>query len=191
MRVTRVSIVLVVLLAACQTASYQGNENSPFYIIPAGSELTLNRPIAFRPDEAAVYIQDGHLLPITDVEVYSPFCRFELRHRVDAARTIEPDQITITSASQQRISGTYSRARSPYLPVAAFTQVAQMGSGGAGGVPLYSFVTFMNLHSDKQPEILQLACLRWAFPGNYDHVTINEMRRTLAPLFSLHTPAGR
>lgn len=190
MRAKLVGAALATLLAtACQTA-YQGNDTSPYYIVPAGSHVILNKELAFKPDQVSVYIQNGQLLRINEVQHYDPFCKFELYHRLDAARTVAPDDMTVTKASQQRMDGTFSQsAPSPYVRAATIGLVAQMGGEGQGGAPLYSYVTSMDLRSDNQPEIFRLTCARWAYPGMDEHISIAEIRRTLSPLFTLRLPA--
>jgi hypothetical protein len=184
-----VLVSLAAALAACQTA-YQGNKSSPYYVVPAGTQLVLTQELRFDPDQLSVYVQEGRLLPLRAIQFYAPFCKFELLHRDTAARTVTPDQITIVGAFQHRNDGPYSRRdRRPRTQLAATALSAQMG-GGAGS-PLYSYVTFMNLRSEKQPEIFRLACLRWAYPGMDEHLSIAEIRQTLNPVFTLRTLADR
>lgn len=190
MRVVLVSIGLVAVLAACQTVSYQGDVNSPYYVVPAGSRLTLTKELRLEPDQLSVYIQYGRVLPFSQVRVYSPFCKFELYDQSDVARTVMPDQMVVTKTFHYQTDGAFSR----YVPrrrtqLASTVLFAQMGSGQSpGGPPLYSYVTRMNLRSEKQPQIFRLSCARWAYAGMDEHVTIAEIRRTLSPLFTLRLP---
>ena len=56
----RMIIVLVVtVLAACQTTAYEGNENSPYYKVPIGSKLILHQEIEIPPHLAGIYLQAG------------------------------------------------------------------------------------------------------------------------------------
>src|SRR4051794_28489494 len=84
------------LIAGCQTASFEGNENSPYYVVPAGSRLTLNQSVTIPPDSASVYIQNGQTMGNTQVLHYYPFCKFEVYHRGGEAQTVAPDSIVIT-----------------------------------------------------------------------------------------------
>jgi hypothetical protein len=189
MRVTLVSLGLAAVLAACQTASYQGQISSPYYIIPAGSRLNLTQELTFDPDQLSVYIQNGRILSLRRVQVYFPFCKFELNHLSDAARTMQPDEFVVTKTDQYRWEGAFARTTPQAYEPKSLVSLAQFGGGDSpGGPPQYSFITRMDLHSEKQPEIFRLTCLRWAYPGMDEHVSIAEMRKTLSPLFTLRTP---
>lgn len=191
MRTTFPLIVLAAVLVACQTAVYRGNIDSPYYTIPPGSSLTLTQDLKFGPDQLSVYVQNGNVLSLSQLQVYSPFCKFELNHPSASARTIVAGQISVTKAFQYRIDSTFSSLAPPRrTQLVAATSIAQMGGGEpAGGPPLYSYVTRMDLRSDAQPEIFRMSCARWGYPGMEEHVTIAEMQRTLSPLFTLRTPA--
>jgi hypothetical protein len=190
MRVMLVCLGFAAVLAGCQTASYEGDVNSPYYVVPAGSRLTLTKELRLEPDQLSVYIQYGRILPFSQVRVYSPFCKFELYDQSDVARTVMPDQMTVTRSFHYQTDGTFSEYAPPHRTQLASTVLfAQMGSGQSpGGPSIYSYVTRMNLHSEKQPEIFRLSCARWAYPGMDEHVTIAEIRRTLSPLFTLRLP---
>lgn len=189
MRVTLVSVGLAVVLAACQTASYQRPVNSPYYIIPAGSHLNLTQALTFDPDQLSVYIQNGQVLSLSRVQVYFPFCKFELNHLSDAARTMKPDELVVTKTDQYRWEGALSRTTPEAYEPKPRVMLTQFGGGdNPGGPPQYSFITRMDLRSEKQPEIFRLTCLRWAYPGMDEHVSIAEMRKALSPLFTLRTP---
>lgn len=182
--------VAVSLAAACQTAArYQGDESSPYFAVPAGSRLVLNQPLSFQPGQVSVHVQNGQVIPITAVQKYDPFCKFELYGRPEAARTVAPGDMTVTRTRQHRQDGTFSRLQGVQLAGVSLRVLAQAGGEPDGGPPLWSFLTHMDLRSATQPDVFRLTCLRWAYPGMAEHVTIEEIRRTLAPLFTLRLPA--
>ena len=191
MRVTVFVIGLAAALAACQTA-YQGNEESPYYVVPAGSHLILNKELNFDPDRVSVYVQNGKILHLSEMQKYDPFCKFELNHLVSTARTIAPDEMSVTKALQEHSYDTVSQAGRLHYVRLALPLIAQSGSFNQGGPSMQSYVVRMDLRSEKQPEIFRMTCIRWSpYPGGYryEYPSITEIRRTLSPLFTLRTPA--
>jgi hypothetical protein len=182
---------LALVLSSCQTRSYLGNESSPYYVVPAGSRLTLNQELTIPSDELAVYMQNGRVMRNVDLLHEVPFCKFELRDLSRAARKVQPDEMVVTGSTQARSRGVTA--------LAAPIVVAELGSvmlAGTDDVPsIESFSTRMDLRSDKQPEIFRLTCAQWGQPGAVQHVTITEMRQALTGLFTLRLPqqeaAGR
>ena len=190
MRAQAIAVATAVLLTVgCQTASYQGDENSPYYVVPPGTELVLNRELRFDPGQVSTHIQNGRVLSMRDVQVYDPFCKLELATRSEAPRTIAPADMTVTRSLQYRQEGTFSRLERVQVAQLSNRVVAQAGGGEPeGGPPVYSFITRMDLRSQNQPEIFRLTCLRWAYPGMPEHITIADIRRTLDPLIALRLP---
>jgi len=181
------SSLALLLVAACQ--SYQGDVDSPYYVLPDGARLALNQPLSFAPGQVSLHVQNGRVLPMNQVRAYEPFCKFELYTRADAARTVQPQEITVTRARQYRFDGNYSALDGLQLAGLSFGLYA--GGETDGGVPLYSYITRMDLHSPAEPDVYRLTCLRWSYPGMAEHVSIAEIRHTLSPLFTLRLPTER
>lgn len=191
MRVARVVLVLAALLAGCQNlTSYPRDESSPYYTVPEGARFTLNREVAFAPQEVSLYIQNGRILSMPDVQQYDPFCKFELFHRRDTARTIGPAEMTVTDTLWYQMPIAFSRAGPLLYADASLSMKAQAGGELEGGVQVRSYVMRMDLRSAEEPDIHRLTCARWYYPSMEDRVTVGEIRRTLAPLFTLRLPPG-
>src|SRR5216110_3001945 len=170
------------LIAGCQTTSYEGNENSPYYVVPTGSRLTLNQSVTIPPESASVYIQNGQTMGNTQVLHYYPFCKFELYHRGGEARTVAPDSIVITRVVSNEQQDPVVDAGLPQYADAMNDVMAP------GYHSVLAWTTRMDLHSEKNPEIFRLTCARIGYGDIEDSfVTISEMRRTLDPLFTLTT----
>lgn len=183
MRARIACAALAAMLSACQT--YAGNENSPYYVVPAGSRLTLQQELTIPPDELSVFIQNGRVLRNAEVQHYYPFCKFELYQKSATQRTVRPDEITITRAMQQRRqTGAFTDAGALHFARLSLAQDEDDGDDGQ----IQSYTTRMNLRSEKQPDIFRLTCAQWAYPGDIGdrHLTIAEIRRTLEPVFALH-----
>lgn len=170
-------------LTGCETSSYQGDENSPYYVVPNGTRIALNQSLTIPPETASTYIQYGKTMGDVEVRHYYPFCKFELYHRSEAERTVAPDSMVVTkveSTESQDKSVSTGRIRlasaTPDMP-------------NLGGVdPIWLFTTRIYLRADKDPDIYRLTCARLGYYGRDTFVTIAELRRTLAPLFTLTTP---
>lgn len=180
------------LTAGCQTAArYQGDTSSPYYVVPAGSRLVLNQPLSFQSDQVSLYVQNGRILRAPSVNKYYPFCKFELYRRVQAARTINPDEIIVTHAEQQWLDNTFLRLEGVHFAQLSMGLPAQFGGSEDSGPSLASFITRMDLRSDTQPDVYRMTCLRWALPKYPEYLSIDEIRGTLSPLFTLRLPDER
>ena len=188
MRAKVACAALAAVLSSCQT--YDGDESSPYYVVPAGSRLTLQQELTIPADELSVFIQNGRTARRGEVQQYYPFCRLYLYQKSASERTVRPGEITITRAMQQRrLTGPFSDAGGLLL---ARLTLAQDDTGDDNGGELQSFMTLMELRSEKQPELFRLTCAQWAYQGDIGdrHLTITEIRRTLNPLFMLRLPQG-
>src|SRR5947207_102777 len=103
MRIGPLFVLTSIVLIGCQT-SYRGNESSPLYVVPAGSHVLLNQNLPIAADRLGVYVQFGRAVSnAAEVQQIYPFCKFELVHLSDAARTVAPDDMTVTKTVQQEI----------------------------------------------------------------------------------------
>lgn len=186
-----VTVGLVAVLAACQTASYRGDENSPYYVVPVGTQLTLTRELQMNPDQVSVYIQYGKLLSYPAIQKYEPYCKFELFHRIESARTVVPDEISVIKAVQEESYTRFAQAGALQFAALSARQFAQSGGFDQGGPAIRSFTVKMDLRSAKQPEIFRMTCGRWSAYPSYEHLSIAEIRSTLNPLFTLRLPDNR
>lgn len=171
--------VLIVSLSGC---AYQPPKdvNSTFYAPPTGSLLTLNSAITIPANEAEVLIQDGKIsTSYWGIDAYYPNCSFELRNNAEVERTIEPDIFIITNVIRD------TEDVRLHLPA----MLAASGSGGGGPADTDS-ITIMELKSKTQPEVMRMSCQHWDSPNEATHLSIEQIRRTLKPLFTLELPDG-
>ena len=185
----RMIIVLVVtVLAACQTTAYEGNENSPYYKVPIGSKLILHQEIEIPPHLAGIYLQAGKIVPLAQVNQYYPHCKFEVFKLKDTPQLIQADEFLIKKVVQE-MTHSVSADR---LQLAAVS----IGMGIHIGIdddssPLLTYVTRLDLYSEKQPDVFRLSCGLWAYPPKGQHVTIREIRQVLGEVFTLQTAQDR
>lgn len=170
--------VSIALLGACQT-HVAPSEDSPYYAVPVGSRLVLNRPLTIPPNGASVYIQYGQIVSFNTRDAYYPHCRFELSTLGPGPQTVEPDEFVVHKVRQEII---VSRA---------FTRpgllLAQGGGDDGPDSKMYSRILY--LRSATQPEVLRIACMRWHDLAFSHHLTIREIRNTLSDLFTLRLAA--
>ncbi len=176
--------VLVLPLAACQTAVPR-DPSSPYYAVPEGSRLILHRALEVPVGDASVRFQSGKVMGQDSVDIYYPNCRLQLRKPLEASARIEPDTFVIEKVRRNEIAG---RVRELRLAAAGgvrvFGGIAVNGGGGDGGRIFYE--TEMFLSSERQPDVRKLICRQWQDPTTDPyHLTINQIRRTLEPIFTL------
>lgn len=175
---------LAIALGGCQTTSYLGNEDSPYYVVPAGTRLILERELTIPPEQLAIYVQNGRVLPNVEVQHDSPFCKFELARLAPNTRTVSPDDIVVVWASQQIHRNPVALGEPVLVADSAFGDMVE----SLVAPPIHSYATRMDLRSEKQPDIFRLTCAQWGERRFGRHVTISEIRRTLAGVFTLHLP---
>ena len=173
---------VVAFLAACQTADYEGNENSPYYLIPVGSTLTLTGTVTIPAEQVAVYLQGGEVMSGGRINQYYPHCKFELIHRRDTGQTVQPDDFEIIKVVQETSDSVALDS----------LQLAQMSAGiglnvgmDHGGASLQTYRTRLMLRSARQPDVYLLSCGQSAYPSEGQHVSIMEIRKVLGKIFTL------
>jgi hypothetical protein len=185
MRVACILLMLAGLLAGCQ--SYRDDPDSPYYVVPRGAQLTLHRALTFAPGRLSLYIQNGRVHDgMRGVAHYEPFCKFELARQSESRRTVGPARMTVTNTVERRESVPFARTAPRRYAQLAVGPLAQ--GFDSPGSPILSFVVRMDLASAEEPEIFRLTCARWFYPEMEYLVTVSDIRRTLAPLFTLRLP---
>ncbi|GAB4513681.1 MAG: hypothetical protein Tsb0026_18570 [Sulfuricaulis sp.] len=175
-------LIAAMLLTSCQTTAYEGNENSPFYLVPTGSILTLTRSLTIPANQVAVFLQDGEVVRSDRVDQYYPHCKFELQHRRDTAQTVQADSFEITKVVQE--IGHSVALDGVQLAGVSIGIGIHVGSK-SDGASLQTYSIRMTLRSVRQPEVFRLSCGQAALPHEGQHVSINEMRKTLGGVFAI------
>ncbi|MGD2054853.1 MAG: hypothetical protein PVG45_12165 [Gammaproteobacteria bacterium] len=171
-----IAVLAGVSLMACDSRQMVKDEDSPFYSVPVGSRITLDREITIPPDHTSVYLQNGGPGADSDVDFYKPHCVFELFTISDEARVVRPDTFVVTKIVDQSEDA-----------ATGWPTYAALGMGivfGDGPVQL-TFSTTMYLESKIQPDVYRLTCKRWDWPNTGEYLSINEMRQALGDYFTL------
>jgi len=176
-----VMLSATLLVTGCHTVSYEGNENSPYYVIPAGSRLGLEREIVIPANRAAVYIQGGQVRLLADVNSYYPYCKFEVRFPRDVMQKVQPDDFVVTRAYQETPLSVRADPQGSDRG-GRLVHVVSMDSGDASAI---AYATTIWLHSDRQPDVFRMTCAQWGYPPLGGHLSIADIRKTLVGVFTL------
>lgn len=164
----------LVFLAACQSLPAT-NPASPYYQIPAGSQLVLHQAVTIPAHTAHVFIQGGQLLAprrLNPVNQYYPNCKLEVRQPADRAQTIAPDTFIVTRVSQNW-----------YDAGLVFPLYASVGDDD--GPSMQNYITTLFLHSERQPQVWRLDCQHWQYPAEAEFLTLAQIRQTLGNVMSV------
>ena len=179
-------LTVTLALAACQT-NYDGNEGSPYYMVPPGARIALNQTLTIPPEQVSVWLQDGRVINPNDTRVYYPHCKFESRRRLPTAQVIEPDEFIVTRVTRALM-------HSVRFPAASERLLAAVEFGlniGHDGPSVQTFATRMNLGSDRQPDVMRVTCGQWGYPYDGQHVTIAEIRHAFGAIMTLRLAAPK
>lgn len=177
--------LLALALTACQPRPPKPAADNPYFRIPAGTRLVLNRAVEIPPHQAAVFFQYGkRVSPNFGIDKYQPSCKFEMWNITDTARTIQPDSFSVIHVvlNQQYVDNTR-----PGLRYAALT-VADRDDGGGPFASIENTVLY--LHSQRQPHVYRLTCSEWDDFNQALPLTVNQIRDALGKVFTLNLPKG-
>ncbi len=176
--------LLIVLSACAYNPPY--DENSPDTRVPVGSTLTLTQEITIPGDRRSIYIVRGKVVSFNAVDIYYPYCQFRLKKIATHDRRVRPDHFRVRKTKQ------WDEYSARPTPVRLADSRIHFGVGfGAGrddgGPSIISQATILTLESASQPEVADMVCQHWGDQAQTPHLTINQIRNTLAPLFRLET----
>lgn len=176
---------IVSFMAACASGPYP--ITSPYYQIPAGSHVEVTRALTIPPESARVYFQHGNVISPSEKDNYQPNCWFLSWKVLEAAQTILPDTFLIKGSQKSQdfvhhLANIKYASRSGQVNIDVGVGIA-VGNGMnflAGDRPVAAeFTTTLQIHSDKQPDIRQLACSHWDDPSSGKDLTVEQMQQAL------------
>ncbi len=171
-------VLVALLLSACQQPVRYA-EDDPNYSIPAGSTLTLTRPITIPGGQVSVYVQNGQVVPArprNPVNLYEPHCKVEMWSLGEAARSLEPQRFVVREVV--RDWGPYAR-----LPERRSGLVYV--DGGNDGPLLLRYRTELIVGGKGPSDLYRLTCQHWVLAPELRHLTVAEIRQALGGLFIL------
>lgn len=171
------------LVTGCQVPF---SPDSPLTPVPEQSTLVLHRALTIPPQNVSLWFQNGQQTLSNDLNRYYPHCKFETRELQAMKKIIQPDTFIIHKVVRW---DDYARR---HVQLAATRMRVGIGIGGSGAGPgHFNTATEMFLHSPRQPDVYRMVCSQWEDAGEANHVTINQIRRTLGDVFSLNLPLDR
>ncbi|GMR18556.1 MAG: hypothetical protein BMS9Abin33_0975 [Gammaproteobacteria bacterium] len=190
----RTFIILLIgigLLTACATAPVD-KEDTSYYLPPLGSALVVKQSFEIRANKASAWFQGGRLRPFSEVDLYYPNCKFELRTLSDAPRTIKPGRFTIIRIVQEvdvmswpvRVASADNRLAGVSIGMGvghgAHVGVGVgIGHGTSASLGPDPYATVFYLQSAEQPDVFRLTCMHWEELYEARYLTMREIRSTV------------
>ena len=150
----RIAITLTILtLAGCNTAQTR-DVNSPFYKVPIGSEIILNKDLNIPEGQAHINLQDG--IATTAVGNYNVSCTFNVRNL--GPSTIKAGTFTIreTSPGQEWVSRP----------------------------DIMRFYREFRFTANTQPDVMNFVCQDWDGPMTGRPISVPEMEKAVGEYVS-------
>ncbi len=185
MKLTSLILIPAVLLGAC-TGKPVRLADSPYALVPAGSVLVQHQDLVLPSNTYALQFQNGQQLHHNQIDQYYANCELESRNKADRPRTLKAGRYLIVRSSRYE---DYA-----FLPV----KLARIGIGVGIGIgddfgvsDVFTYVLSMYLQSDQNPNIIRFNCTHWGTHADDDYLTLNVIRQTLHPLFSIKLPGEK
>ena len=173
---TRTILLLMLFGFAASAQPREWPADSPWFVIPVNSVITLRQPLTIPPEQAGVYMQYGEVKPENDVDMYYANCRLEVRDVKSVRQTVEPDKFTVYRV---QLFEDYSARPLRFAAAAGFFLL------GDGPTP-QDYATIMYLRSDRQPFVRQLVCKHLEDPALFpEHLTVKQMQAALGDIMTI------
>jgi len=182
MRYTGLILLASSLLTACQSQPVK-LENSPYATLPVGSTLVQHQDLTLPSNTFSLQFQNGQQLHHNNIDQYYANCELESRDKASSPRIIKAGTYQVTRSQRYE-------DYSSLLPV----KVARVGIGigaGIGTDDVFTYVLSMDLQSSLNPSIIRFTCTHWGTRMDDDYLTLDVIRKTLNPLFSIKLPGEK
>lgn len=182
MKYSGLILLMVSLLSACQSTPVK-LEDSPYATLPAGSTLVQHQDLILPSNTFSLQFQNGEQLHHKNIDQYYANCELESRDKASSPRTIKAGSYQITRSKRYH---DYTALQ----PV----KVAAVGIGfgtGFGSADVFTYVLSMDLQSSLNPSITRFTCTHWGTYEDDDYLTLNVIRDTLNPIFSIKLPGEK
>ena len=181
----RFSLILLgsLVLSACAT-QIPKDTASPYYQVPAGSLVRINRVIEIPPQRTRLFIQHGRLS--AGFDHYTPNCNIEVFKRDDfAVQYVEPGGYRITRVQRSQVEVVQAEP----LQLAALDSPLLLAlEGGDGNASIYEGYHLWLEGPD--PNVMRLSCRgAYADPSEAYPPSIDQIRQALGGLITLELAA--
>ena len=170
--------ILVLLFAlwfitACHVLQSGDLNRSVWFTIPVDSRLELYQSLHLGPYQDRVYFQKGAAMTFSEVNAYLPYCAISMAQKRTVGFNIEPDVFRVKRVYQQALFDLALRQQ--YLA----------GINRGNGMTYQVVATFMDLVSERQPDVEALICTRWGTPQGRSYLTLEDVHQSLGNIFTL------
>ncbi|MBU2477493.1 MAG: hypothetical protein KKA36_00250 [Gammaproteobacteria bacterium] len=160
-------------LQGCGPLQIRNEETGTWVPFQAGT-LELHRDIHIPSERTRTFFQGGVQLP--HINEFKPFCQFEVNRLRTEVQTVQADSFAITGVGgkTETVVGI-----TPTLVASLDNNIASLDRSDGGPLRVTQILYF-RLHSDRQPDVRELAC-GGAFdsPGNAYAPTLQEIAAAL------------
>jgi hypothetical protein len=169
--------LMIIGLAGCQTVVHP-DADSPFYRVPKGATLILNRDITIPAGSVRVIYQEGR--QVYAPNEYKPFCKFEVLPLKDVPQQVKADEFLIHRSGWG--------VDTLLVGLETLPRYARRGWLWFDDDPpsprIYG--TYLYLRSATQPDVYRLLCGHLQDAATVPrHLTINQIRAALGDTFTL------
>ena len=178
----RISVAMTsavaLLLYGCSSLNTY-NTASPYTSPRVGTMIELKQELSVRGGQR-IYLQYGFQKRFADVDKQEPYCQFYVLRTADELRqpvTIEPDTFIVHEVFRRKDSVAVEGV-----------QVAMGEKEIDHGSSQRTMSTYLELTSDRQPNVTRLICSRWADPAKRYHVSVDEIVSSLGDVAQLVPP---
>lgn len=187
MKLIFIALLATGLLTGCAAAP--PDESSPWYRIPAGAELVLEKQLHIPAWQNRVYFQDGVAMDWRQVNIYRPHCALAVADKSETEQSISPDRFRVKTFRTERFFKQIRRQNRqlpPVLPAAFESRMASAAGWDRDGRMDYEVTAMvMDLESSRQPDVKAMTCADWGLPQDTMHITVKKMRRALGDVWRL------
>lgn len=166
-------LLSTLLLQACGPQQIRNAQTGDWVPFQAGT-LELHREIRIPGERTRIFFQNGTQQP--GINEFKPFCQLEVNLLREEPQTVQADSFAIT-----RVGGKTETVvgLTPTLVASLDINVASLDRNDGGPLRVTQILYF-RLHSDRQPNVRELAC-GGAFdsPGNATAPTLQEIAAAL------------
>ncbi|MCK5724817.1 MAG: hypothetical protein KAI84_19940 [Gammaproteobacteria bacterium] len=182
----KILVLLVALLISSCSVSLDYKRVTIKELLPVGSTLRLTHMLNIPAESSFIYIAQGKVPPMKNyntVDIYEPYCTFQLYDESSQARQIKPDQFEVTRIVEwERNFGSINYKDNAHAN--------NRGSGfiktsGDGGPSIVMYATIISLRSAMQPEVKEMVCGHWNDPHESEPLTFEEMKSALGDLIMI------
>jgi len=147
-------------------------------MIPAGSQIIVNKKLKIEANNGRVYIQAGKIIEHNKKDQYKPHCWILSWKVLDVPQFIDTDTFSVTAS--RRLEELVLRTTP--IKLAANTSDKDLIILSLASITAIEQKTILDIHSDKQPDIRQLTCSYWDDPVGASPLTLTQIQDALGDI---------